>query len=227
MQSAKAYGLAANPDFNGADQDGVGFYQVTCKGGRRWSAAAGYLHPIENRPNLTVVTDALVTQVTIENGRATGVRYEARGETRSVRAEAEVILSGGAVNSPQLLMLSGIGPAGHLRSLGIDVVADSPVGQRLQDHPFVNVMFATPRTKALWELANARSFALYQALGRGPYTSNIAEAGGFVRTVEGCPRRTCSTTSSPRRSSTRGSPSRPSGCCRSWSPPSRSRAAAR
>ncbi|WP_255280566.1 GMC family oxidoreductase [Actinomadura madurae] len=187
MQSAKAYGLAANPDFNGADQDGVGFYQVTCKGGRRWSAAAGYLHPIENRPNLTVVTDALVTQVTIENGRATGVRYEARGETRSVRAEAEVILSGGAVNSPQLLMLSGIGPAGHLRSLGIDVVADSPVGQRLQDHPFVNVMFATPRTKALWELANARSFALYQALGRGPYTSNIAEAGGFVRTVEGLP----------------------------------------
>jgi choline dehydrogenase len=187
VQSAKAYGLAANPDFNGADQDGVGFYQVTCKGGKRWSAAAGYLHPIENRPNLTVVTDALVTRVTIENGRATGVRYEARGETRSVRAEAEVILSGGAVNSPQLLMLSGIGPAGHLRSLGIDVLADSPVGRRLQDHPFVNVMFATPRTKALWELANARSFALYQALGRGPYTSNVAEAGGFVRTVEGLP----------------------------------------
>ncbi len=94
VQSAKAYGLAANPDFNGADQDGVGFYQVTHKRGKRWSTAVGYLHPIENRPNLTVVTDALATRVTIEDGRAVGVRYEARGETHSVRAEAEVILSG-------------------------------------------------------------------------------------------------------------------------------------
>ncbi|MEU5995959.1 GMC family oxidoreductase N-terminal domain-containing protein [Spirillospora sp. NPDC047418] len=187
VQSAKAYGLAANPDFNAADQDGVGFYQVTHKRGRRWSTAAGYLHPIENRPNLTVVTDALVSRVVIEDGRATGVRYEARGETHSARADAEVILSGGSVNSPQLLMLSGIGPADHLRSLGIDVIVDSPVGQGLQDHPFVNVMFATPRTKVLWEQANARAFALYQALARGPYASNVAEAGGFVRTVEGLP----------------------------------------
>ncbi|TDD36858.1 choline dehydrogenase [Actinomadura sp. KC06] len=187
VQSAKAYGLAANPDFNGADQDGVGFYQVTHKRGRRWSTAAGYLHPVENRPNLTIVTDALVTRVLFEGRRATGVRYEARGESLSARAEAEVILSGGAVNSPQLLMLSGIGPADHLRSLGIDVLADSPVGQRLQDHPFVTVMFATPRTKALWELAHRRSLALYQAFARGPYASNIAEAGGFVRTVEGLP----------------------------------------
>jgi choline dehydrogenase len=187
VQSAKAYGLAANPDFNAADQDGVGFYQVTHKRGRRWSTAAGYLHPIENRPNLTVVTDALASRVVIEDGRATGVRYEARGETHSARADAEVILSGGSVNSPQLLMLSGIGPADHLRSLGIDVIVDSPVGQGLQDHPFVNVMFATPRTKVLWEQANARNFALYQSLARGPYASNVAEAGGFVRTVEGLP----------------------------------------
>lgn len=187
VQSAKAYGLAANPDFNGAVQDGVGFYQVTQKRGRRWSAADGYLRPAEHRPNLTVVTDALATRVEIEDGRATGVRYEARGETMLARAEAEVVLCGGAVNSPQLLMLSGVGPADHLRSLGIDVLVDSPVGQGLQDHPFVNVMFATPREKALWELANLRSLALYQALGRGPYASNLAEAGGFVRTVEGLP----------------------------------------
>ncbi|MFI0404717.1 GMC family oxidoreductase [Actinomadura sp. 3N508] len=187
VQSAKAYGLAANPDFNGADQDGVGFYQVTHKRGRRWSAAAGYLHPVSNRPNLTIVTDALVTRVLFEGRRAIGVRYEARGESLSDRAEAEVILAGGAVNSPQLLMLSGIGPADHLRSLGIDVLADSPVGQRLQDHPFVNVMVATPRAKALWELANRRSLGLYQAFARGPYASNIAEAGGFVRTVDGLP----------------------------------------
>ncbi|TDC59649.1 choline dehydrogenase [Actinomadura sp. GC306] len=187
VQSAKAYGLAANPDFNGARQDGVGFYQVTSKRGRRWSAAAGYLRPLGSRPNLTVVTDALATRIVIEDGRATGVRYEARGETMLARAGAEVIVSGGAVNSPQLLMLSGIGPADHLRPLGIDVLVDSPVGQGLQDHPFVNVMFATPRTKSLWELANMRSLALYQALGRGPYASNLAEAGGFVRTVEGLP----------------------------------------
>lgn len=187
VQSARALGLAANGDFNGAGQDGVGFYQVTHKRGKRWSTAAGYLHPAESRPNLTVVTDALATRVLMENGRATGVRYEARGETVEARAEAEVVLSGGAVNSPQLLMLSGVGPAGHLRSHGIDVLVDSPVGERLQDHPFVNVMFATPRTKVLWELANARSLALYTALARGPFASNVAEAGGFVRTVDGLP----------------------------------------
>src|SRR5690606_23568713 len=187
VQSAKAYGLAANPDFNGAVQDGVGFYQVTQKRGRRGSAADGYLRPAQHRPNHTVVPDALATRVEIEDGRANGARYEARGETRLARAEAEVVLCGGAVNSPQLLMLSGVGPADHLRSLGIDVLVDSPVGQGLQDHPFVNVMFATPREKALWELANLRSLALYQALGRGPYASNLAEAGGFVRTVEGLP----------------------------------------
>ncbi|GAA2596931.1 GMC family oxidoreductase N-terminal domain-containing protein [Actinomadura fulvescens] len=187
VRSAKAYGLAANNDFNGADQDGVGFYQVTHKRGKRWSTAVGYLRPALARPNLTVVTDALATRVLIENGRATGVVYEVRGETVEARAEGEVVLSGGAINSPQLLMLSGVGPADQLREHGIEVLVDAPVGQGLQDHPFVNVMFATPRHKVLWELANARSFALYQALGRGPYTSNVAESGGFVRTVEGLP----------------------------------------
>ncbi|QFG24267.1 GMC family oxidoreductase [Actinomadura sp. WMMB 499] len=187
VKAAKAHGLAANPDFNGPGQDGVGFYQVTHRRGRRWSAAAGYLHPNEDRPNLTVVTDALATRVLIEGGRAVGVTYEARGESLTARANAEVVLSGGAVNSPQLLMLSGIGPADHLHEHGIYALVDSPVGQNLQDHPFVNVMFATPRTKNLWEQANARTFALHSALGRGPYASNVAEAGGFVRTSEGLP----------------------------------------
>ncbi|WP_329522141.1 GMC family oxidoreductase [Spirillospora sp. NBC_01491] len=185
--SAKAYGLAANGDFNEGEQDGVGFYQVTHKRGRRWSTASGYLRPALDRPNLTVITDALATRVLIEDGRAVGVRYEARGETAEARAGAEVLLSGGSINSPQLLMLSGVGPAAHLRGHGIDVVADAPVGEGLQDHPFVNVMFATPRTKGLWELATARAFALYQTLGRGPYASNVAEAGGFTRTVDGLP----------------------------------------
>ncbi|WP_026402456.1 GMC family oxidoreductase [Actinomadura rifamycini] len=187
VKSAKAHGLAANPDFNGPAQDGVGFYQVTQKRGRRWSAADGYLHPVEHRPNLTVLTDALATRVLVEDGRAAGVTYEARGESLTARADREVVLSGGAVSSPQLLMLSGIGPADHLREHGIRVLVDAPVGRNLQDHPFVNVMFATPRTKNLWEQTNARAFALYSALGRGPYASNVAEAGGFVRTSEGLP----------------------------------------
>ncbi|MBW8483891.1 GMC family oxidoreductase [Actinomadura parmotrematis] len=187
VQSAKSYGLAANNDFNGAEQDGVGFYQVTHKRGRRWSTAAGYLRPALDRPNLTVVTDALATGVLIEDGRATGVRYELRGEPLVARAGAEVILAGGSVNSPQLLMLSGVGPADHLREHGLDVLVDAPVGQGLQDHPYVNVMFATPRHRSLWELAGARNLALYQALQRGPFASNVAEAGGFARTVDGLP----------------------------------------
>ncbi|GAA2422719.1 GMC family oxidoreductase N-terminal domain-containing protein [Actinomadura vinacea] len=187
VQAAKRYGLAANSDFNGPEQDGVGFYQVTHKSGKRWSTAAGYLRPALARPNLTVVTDALVTRVLIENGRATGVRYERRGTRHEARAHGEVILSGGAVNSPQLLMLSGIGPADQLRAHGIDVLVDAPVGQGLQDHPFVNVMFATPSVKGLWEMANVRSYALYQTLARGPLASNVAEAGGFARTAEGLP----------------------------------------
>lgn len=188
VQSAKAYGLAANADFNGAEQDGVGFYQVTQRRGRRWSTADAYLRPGMDRQNLTVQTDAHVTNVLIEGGRATGVRYEVRGETKEARAEAEVVLSGGAINSPQLLMLSGVGPADHLREHGIEVLADlAGVGANLQDHPIVNAMWSTPGTKAIWESVNGRNFALWQALGRGPYASNVAEAGGFVRTVEGLP----------------------------------------
>jgi choline dehydrogenase len=187
VESAVAYGLRRNHDFNGGEQDGVGFYQVTGRAGKRWSAASAYLRPALERPNLTVHTDALATRVLIENGKATGVRYERRGEQVDARAEGEIIVSAGAVNSPQLLMLSGVGPADHLRDHGIDVVADRPVGQGLQDHPFVNVMFATPRVKALWELSGLRSFLLWRTLGRGPYASNLAEAGGFARTVDGLP----------------------------------------
>ncbi|MCW2944372.1 MAG: Choline dehydrogenase [Actinoallomurus sp.] len=183
VESAKAYGLPANNDFNGAEQDGVGFYQVTQRRGRRWSAADAYLRPAGDRPNLTVRTDALTTRVLIENGRAVGVRYVTGGREEEALAQREVILSGGAVNSPQLLMLSGLGPADHLRSLGIDVVADLPsVGTGLQDHPIVPVLWNTPGTKAIWESVNLRTFMLWQSLGRGPYASNVAEAGGFVRT---------------------------------------------
>ncbi|GAA4634874.1 GMC family oxidoreductase N-terminal domain-containing protein [Actinoallomurus vinaceus] len=183
VESATAFGLPANNDFNGAEQDGVGFYQVTQRRGRRWSTADAYLARAKERPNLTVFTDALVTRVVIENGRATGVAYLRGGAEQRAAAGREVILSGGAVNSPQVLMLSGVGPADHLRSFGIDVVVDLPaVGRGLQDHPMVPVMWHTPGKKALWEGANTRALLTYQGLGRGPYASNVAEAGGFVRT---------------------------------------------
>jgi choline dehydrogenase len=186
VESAVAHGLAASDDFNGAEQDGVGFYQVTQRRGRRWSTADAYLRPALDRPNLTVRTDALVTGVEIKDGRATGVRFVVRGQPQQAVADREIILSGGAVASPQLLMLSGIGPADHLRSLDIDVVLDVPeVGQGLQDHPIVTAMWHTPKSKAIWEGVNPRNFLLWQSLGRGPYASNVAEAGGFVRTVDG------------------------------------------
>jgi len=188
VESAKAFGLPANNDFNGAEQDGVGYYQVTQRRGRRWSTADAYLRPALDRPNLTVQTDALATKVLVEKGRAVGVRYVTGGRTQDAAAQREVILCGGAVNSPQLLLLSGLGPADHLRSLDIDVVADLPsVGTGLQDHPIVPVMWHTPDTKAIWERVNLRSFLLWQTLGRGPYASNVAEAGGFVRTSPGLP----------------------------------------
>jgi choline dehydrogenase len=188
VESAQAFGLPANNDFNGPEQDGVGYYQVTQRRGRRWSTADAYLRPALGRPNLTVRTDALATKVLVENGRTTGVRFIADGKEEEALAQREVILCGGAVNSPQLLMLSGLGPADHLRSLGIDVVADLPsVGTGLQDHPIVPARWHTPGTKAIWEGVNLRNFMLWQSLGRGPYASNVAEAGGFVRTTSGLP----------------------------------------
>jgi choline dehydrogenase len=188
VAAARSCGQPANDDFNGAQQDGVGFYQVTQQGGRRWSAADAYLHPAAERPNLTILTDALATGIEIEGGQAVGVRYLRRGVEEVAWAEAEVILAGGAVNSPQLLMLSGIGPADDLRELGIGVVADSPgVGGNLSDHPIVTAMWATPRSRGLWEQAGPRNLARWQLLHSGPLTSNVAEAGGFWRSDPALP----------------------------------------
>jgi choline dehydrogenase len=188
VAAARSCGQAANDDFNGPQQDGVGFYQVTQRGGRRWSAADAYLHPAAGRPNLTIATDALATGIEIDGGRATGVRYLRRGVEEVAWAQAEVILAGGAVNSPQLLMLSGIGPADELRDLGIDVTVDSPgVGANLSDHPVVTGMWSTPGTRGLWEQAGARNLARWQLLHSGPLTSNVAEAGGFWRSDPALP----------------------------------------
>jgi choline dehydrogenase len=183
VAAAQNCGQDANDDFNGSRQDGVGYYQVTQRGGRRWSAADAYLHPAAGRPNLTILTDALVTGIEIEGGRAVGVRYLQRGAEVFARAEAEVILAAGAIGSPQLLMLSGVGPADHLREHDIPVMADSAgVGANLSDHPIVTAMWSTPKSAGLWEKSGPRNLARWQLTHSGPLATNVAEAGGFSRT---------------------------------------------
>ncbi|MGD0067100.1 MAG: GMC family oxidoreductase N-terminal domain-containing protein [Streptosporangiaceae bacterium] len=186
IAAAQEQGAVANDDFNGPRQDGVGWYQLTQRNGRRYSAATAYLHPAVSRPNLTVLTGALVTKVLIEGGRATGVSYLHRGVAETAQANAEVILSGGAVNSPQLLMLSGIGPAAHLIEMGIHVLADSSgVGANLSDHPVLPVIWSTPRLRGLWEKSGNAGLLRWQLSHRGPLTSNVAECGGFAHSEPG------------------------------------------
>jgi choline dehydrogenase len=188
VAAAKSCGQPANDDFNGATQDGVGYYQVTQRSGRRWSAADAYLHPAAGRPNLEILTDALATAVIIEAGRATGVRYLRRGIEEDARAEAEVVLCCGAIGSPQLLMLSGVGPAEHLHEHNIPVFADSPgVGSNLSDHPIVTAIWDAPRARSLLEKVGPVNLARWQMTHSGPMTTNIAEAGGFSRTDPALP----------------------------------------
>ena len=135
LAAAEQAGIPRNDDFNGQQQEGAGYFQLTAKNGRRWSTAAGYLKAARRRPNLAVETDALATRILFDGRRATGVEYRKGGSTRTAYADGEVILAGGAFNSPQLLQLSGLGPAKILQQLGIAVVADLPgVGADLQDH---------------------------------------------------------------------------------------------
>ena len=182
VDAAGALGLLLNADFNGAEQEGFGFYQVTQKDGQRWSAAAAFLRPVLQRPNLTVRTAAHVTKLLFEGTRIVGVSYVQDGETREAHASREVILCGGAINSPQLLLLSGIGPAAQLRALGIPIVVDLPgVGQNLQDHLDVAVAYACTAPIS-WGTLSAEAESVYQASRKGPLSSNGPEAGGFLRT---------------------------------------------
>lgn len=174
-----------NPDFNGANQDGVGLYQVTQRGGKRFSAARAFLDPVRHRDNLTIETGAQVEKVLFEGRRAVGVAMS--GRALRLATGGEVLLAGGAINSPQLLMLSGIGPAAELARHGIALLQDAPeVGENLADHLDISVVAATkgrapigvapsylPRAiAAAWRFATQKT---------GELTSNVAEAGGFVK----------------------------------------------
>jgi len=176
-------GWPRNDDFNGASQAGVGLYQVTQRDGARCSAAAAYLAPARGRPNLHVVTGAQVQRIVIERSRATGVEYRRRGRIHRATTEAEVLLSGGAINSPQLLMLSGIGPSAELGRHGIAVTADLPgVGANLQDHLDICTLHHCPPGVSYDRASEVRiAFDWFLRGHRGAGSSNIAEAGGFVR----------------------------------------------
>jgi choline dehydrogenase len=183
VESAVSGGLKPTDDFNGAEQEGAGLYQVTCNKGRRWSVNDAYLTPARKRGNLDVETGAFATRIEVEGERAVGVTYRAHGREITVHATREVLLCGGAVNSPQLLMLSGIGPAAHLREHGIDVVSDSAgVGQRLQDHPAIPMLWYTRGISDLNDFNNVRNLLRWKARGTGPLVSNVGEGGGFLRT---------------------------------------------
>ena len=184
IAAGRELGIPANPDFNAATQLGIGWYQVTQRNGRRCSAASGYLRPALGRPNLTLATGALATRVLIEGGRVAGVEYAQGGQRRRLAAGA-VTLAGGAINSPQLLMLSGIGPAAELEALGIRVLADLPgVGSNLQDHlDYCTLVKSTqPVSYDFNKIEEALVGIRYFLTRGGPGASNIAEGGAFLAT---------------------------------------------
>lgn len=182
IDAAAATGIVRNDDFNGATQEGVGFYQVTQRDGVRCSAAAAYLKPARSRANLEVRTRAQATRVLLDGTRAIGVEYRRGGRLERVEA-GQVLLAGGAINSPQLLMLSGIGPADHLRAHGVGVVLDAcDVGANLQDHLDICTLVQATSDVGYDKVNDAAVALEFLFKRRGIGTSNIAEAGGFVRT---------------------------------------------
>ncbi len=182
-----AAGLPYNPDFNGAEQEGAGTYQMTIRGRRRNSAARAFLRPAMRRQNLRVLTGAQVTRVLLEGGRAVGVELVQDGQTRQIRARAEVILSGGAINSPQLLQVSGIGPGALLQALGLPVLRDNPnVGAHLSDHHGLNYTWRmkVPTYNSILRPAWGKALMglWWLLLGGGPLAKSINHGGGFFRT---------------------------------------------
>ncbi|MEM1397389.1 MAG: GMC family oxidoreductase N-terminal domain-containing protein, partial [Pseudomonadota bacterium] len=189
LSAARELQLPINEDFNGETQEGVGYYQVTQHNGRRCSAAVAYLHPASERANVSVFTDARVMRVAFEGNRATGVIAAGKdGNWRKLTAHKEVILSAGAFQSPHLLMLSGIGPKKHLSDHGIEVRVDAPeVGANLQDHLDYTALFRTKTKEAIgihpYFIAGfVGELVKFKREGKGSLTTNLAEAGAFLKT---------------------------------------------
>jgi choline dehydrogenase len=193
IASAQAMGIPRNYDFNGATQEGAGYYQATVKNGRRSSTATGYLRPAEKRANLHVEVNALATQILFDGRRATGVTFTQNGRTRSVHAN-EIILAGGSINTPQLLQLSGVGPAELLQKLGIPVVLDAPgVGEDMQDHFYVRTFWKCNKPVTLNDdMANPLRqlwIGMKYAFGRsGPLSIAAGHAAAIVKTRPELPR---------------------------------------
>lgn len=187
VNAAAEVGLPINDDFNGETQTGLGYYQVTQKEGMRFSSAKAFLTPVKQRSNLTILTETHVKRIVIESKRAVGVEVISKGQSRIIHAHSEVLLCGGAVNSPQLLLLSGIGPRTELEKLGIPVIHDlAGVGKNLQDHLDITVMIRdkSKQSVGISLFALPRVFVdvfrfIFQR--RGLLTSNIAESGGFIQ----------------------------------------------
>lgn len=190
LNAGQQAGLALNQDFNGASQEGVGVYQITTKNGRRMSAARGFLRPAMKRANVRVEMNALATRVLFEGKRAIGVEYMQNGERKTARAGREVILSGGSINTPQLLQLSGIGPAALLAEFGIEVThASENVGRNLQDHQGINYTWKG-RLPTLNQIlrpwwGKALVGMQYLLLRTGPLSMSMNQGGGFFHTDPG------------------------------------------
>jgi choline dehydrogenase len=188
VDAAVEAGFKINDDFNGPTEEGFGFFQFTLRDGERCSAATAFLHPVRGRPNLTVETDFHVCRVSFANGRATGVVGYRSGELTEIRAGREVVLSAGSYNSPQLLMLSGVGPADMLRTRGIPVVLDQPgVGQNLQDHPHAWLVFRHSAPVSLIIADEPEQVRRYEQEHAGPRTINGPVSGGYVRMNDSSP----------------------------------------
>jgi choline dehydrogenase len=188
VKAAVETGIPFNPDFNGATQEGAGFFQTTTRRGRRASSAFSYLRPARTRPNLHIETDALAQRLVFEGRRVRGVEYRQNGRLRTARARKEIMVSSGAYNSPQLLQLSGVGPAELLKSHGIDVVLDAPgVGNDLQDHLQVRIVMKCAQRVTLNDVVNhpvrkAMAGLQYAALRKGPLTIAAGTSGAFFKT---------------------------------------------
>ena len=182
IRAAQQVGIPYNPDFNGTVQEGVGFYQTTTHNGKRWSAANAFLRKAERRPNLSVRVRSRVARVLFRDSRATGVELE---DGTRIGAHREIILCAGAIETPRLLQLSGVGDAAHLQEHGIPTVSNlRGVGENYQDHLEVNVQCLTKRPNSLYRedtgLRAARHLAQYALFRTGILTSNVVESGGFV-----------------------------------------------